>query len=59
MNDSVSSVRNRFGAKDVVFFFDAGYSGLSFCLNAGTKLAQLGGFNDEISSHLVAVSSTC
>jgi hypothetical protein len=59
MNDSVSSIRNRFGQKDVVWFFNAGHSGTSFCLNAGFQSGDLNAHNDEYSSHLIAVSSTC
>lgn len=59
MNDSVSSIRNRFGQKDVVRFFDAGYSGTSWCVNPGVGYGQLNAHNDQYSSHLIAVPSTC
>lgn len=59
MNDSVSSIRNRFGQKDVVWYFSAGYSGTSFCLNAGFESADLNAHDDEYSSHLIALGSTC
>ena len=59
LNDSVSSIRNRFNTKDVVWFFDVGYSGTSFCLNPGWESGDLRGHNDQYSSHLVAVGSTC
>lgn len=59
MNGSVSSIRNRFGAKDVVFYVDAGYSGANLCLNAGGAMASLPGFDDAFSSHVIAIASTC
>lgn len=59
MNDSVSSIRNRFSSNDVVWYFDKSYSGTSFCLNAGWESGQLNAHNDQYSSHLIAASSTC
>ena len=59
INDQVSSVRNRFNVKDVVFHFDADYEGTSFCLRAGFESSYLAGHNDEYSSHIVAAGSTC
>lgn len=59
LNDSVSSIKNTFSTYDVVWFFDANYSGTSFCLNSGWSSGQLNAHNDQYSSHLIAVGSTC
>lgn len=59
INDSVSSIRNNFSSKDVVWFFDSNYSGTSFCLNPNWESGQLNSHQDEYSSHIVAVGSTC
>lgn len=59
IDNSVSSIKNRFGSNDVVWYFDPVYSGASFCLNAGWESGQLNSHNDQYSSHLIAISSTC
>lgn len=59
LNDSVSSIKNKFNVKDVVWFFHVGYEGTSFCLNPGWKSGDLNAHNDKYSSHLVATGSTC
>lgn len=59
LNDQVSSIRNKFNVKDVVYYFDHGYAGTSFCLKAGSQSGDLNTHNDEYSSHLVATGSTC
>lgn len=59
LNGSVSSIRNLKTSGDVVWFFDAGYSGTSFCLDAVYEAGYLGSHNDQYSSHLIAASDTC
>jgi len=59
MNDSVSSIRNRYSSSDVVFYFSALYNGTSYCLNSGWESGSLMGHNDQYSSHLIAIGSTC
>ncbi len=59
INDSVSSVKNRFASNDVVWHFDVQYGGTPFCLNAGWEADPLNSHNDQYSSHLIAISSTC
>lgn len=59
LNDTVSSIKNKFDVKDVVWFFHADYSGTSFCLDHNSASGDLNAHNDQYSSHLVAVGSTC
>ncbi len=59
LNDSASSVRNKFDVHDVVWYFDVGYSGTSDCLDHNSGAPNLSGFNDQFSSHLIAAGSTC
>jgi hypothetical protein len=59
INDSVSSIKNRLTSNDVVWFFNAGYGGTSFCLDPGWVASPLNSHNDEYSSHLLAALSTC
>ncbi len=59
INNSASSIRNSFGQKDVVWYFNAGYSGTSWCVNAGTGYRFLNSHDNMYSPHLVAVGSTC
>lgn len=59
LNDSAFSIENRFSAKDVVYFFNASYSSTSFCLKSGWSSGDLNSHNDEYSSHIIAVGSTC
>jgi hypothetical protein len=59
MNDDVESIRNTFGQKDVVWFFNGSYSGTSFCLNAGWESGDLNAHANQYSSHLIATGSTC
>ena len=60
LNDSASSLKNKFDVHDVVWFKDADYSGASICVNHDTGVETLGAnLNDELSSHAVSVGSTC
>lgn len=59
IDNSVSSVRNRFSSRDVVWYFDPPHSGASLCVNSGWESSQLNSHNDQYSAHLIAVSSTC
>lgn len=59
MNDETSSIKNKFNVKSVVWFFDSGYSGTSYCLPANWESGDLNNHNDDYSSHLIAVGSTC
>jgi hypothetical protein len=60
LNDSASSLKNKFDVHDVVWFIDADYAGDSICVDHNTGVGSLGPtFNDEISSHAVTVGSTC
>ncbi len=59
LNDTVSSIKNAFSSYDVVWFFSTSYSGTSYCLDSGWASGQLNSHNDQYSSHLVAVGSTC
>jgi hypothetical protein len=60
LNDSASSLRNKFDVKDVVWFKDADYSGLSICVDHETGVSTLGvNLNDELTAHAISVGSTC
>jgi hypothetical protein len=60
LNNSASSLKNKFGVHDVVWFTLVGFDGDSICVNHDTGVGVLGGtFNDKISSHVVAVGTTC
>jgi hypothetical protein len=60
VNDSASSLKNKFDVHDVVWFVDADYAGDSICVDHNTGVGSLAPrFNDEISSHAVTVGSTC
>lgn len=55
INNSASSVRNRFTANDITFHKGTSGSGASFCMPQGGTNNDLGflgsGFDDQISSH--------
>ena len=60
LNDSASSLRNKFDVKDVVWFKDADYAGASICVDHEDAVSTLGpNLNDELSSHAVSVGTTC
>lgn len=59
LNDSVSSVKNKFVTKDVIWYWDSSYRTNPFCVPAGYIAGSLGSANDEFSSHIVASGGTC
>jgi hypothetical protein len=60
VNDSVSSMMNLFSSYDVVWYHDAVYNGSNLCVPSNWEYSYLGLFdNDAMSSHLVAIGSTC
>lgn len=59
MNDETSSIKNKYNVKRVFWFFNSGYEGTSFCLQAGWESGDLNSHNDEYSSHLIATSGSC
>jgi hypothetical protein len=59
IDNSASSLRNKFDVHDVVWFFDPQFSGLGYCVNHDTGVADLAGYNDTFSSHIVAAGSSC
>jgi len=60
INDTVSSIRNRKTAADIVWFFNGGPpGGNSFCSNAGWEAGQLNSHNDQYSAHTTVSGSTC
>lgn len=53
-NNSASSVKNLFGAKDVNFYHDDHYKGFVWCVDSGATAPDLGWLdNDAFSSHIV------
>jgi hypothetical protein len=59
LNDQVSSIRNKFDVKDVIWYFDAGYSGTSWCVDHETGFGVLNAHDNKYSSHVVAAGSSC
>ncbi len=45
--------------KDVIWNFNAGYDGTSWCADHETAYPILNDHNDEYSSHVVAAGSSC
>jgi hypothetical protein len=60
MNNSASSIKNKFDVHDVIWFTLTDFSGLSICVDHNTGVGVLGdNFDDKLSSHAVVVGSSC
>ena len=60
MNNSASSIKNKFDVHDVIWFTLTDFGGLSICVDHDTGVGVLGdNFNDKLSSHAVVVGSSC
>lgn len=56
INDSISSLKNMYTSKDVVFYHDINYSDSAFCVDSWWQYSWAGLLNnDRFSSHLVAL----
>ncbi len=59
MNDDVSSVRNKFDVRDVIWYFNADWDGTSLCVDHESSVGVLGSHNDEYTSHLIVPGASC
>lgn len=59
LNDTVSSIKNDKSGYDVVWYFNAGYAGTSYCLDSGHSASYLQSHNDKYSAHQVVSGGTC
>jgi hypothetical protein len=60
LNNTASSLKNKFDVHDVIWFTLVNYGGLSICVDHNTGVSTLGpDFNDHLSSHAVVVGSSC
>lgn len=55
VNDSVSSLRNRYPTRDVIFWEHPNYTGLGLCVDSNSSVGNLwwAFLNDKVSSHQV------
>jgi hypothetical protein len=60
LNNSASSLKNKFDVKDVIWHTLIDFGGLSLCVDHETGVSTLGeNYNDKLSSHAVAAGSSC
>lgn len=61
INDSVTSLRNKYAAHDVTWWPDINFGGIGLCIDSNSSVSNLWwvpGYNDTLSSHQLMVNDS-